>query len=385
MIQRIDWCQLQLNRLGSVVGRIQFMGKKNSNGVLAYVTILVVGLTIYSIGTMCYAESRPELPCPIRITSIVIDPEHSDTIYFSRKNNGGGVYKTTDGGANWRKVYKILNIEGPMTIDTKTPNIVYAGYIRSTDSGENWSHMGNSWIIPSVYELVINPHNPAILYIAALEGLYKSNDSGKTWTAISDKKLGICRAFAIDASNPEVLYAYFGKAIRNTYGNVAGTTGEIYKSVDSGANWTSIMPTTDITKLIVDPSNTAIIYAGTIQQGIYRSVDGGKQWENIKQGLPAQRQVSVLVIDPVNPKMIYAGTDVGVFISTDRGDNWRSASTGLPKSVAVQALAVNPKNTNIIYAGTWGYGIYKSIDGGEKWEPVNTGIPCDDYESSKWW
>ena len=376
MNHHVDRCQLQLNRLGFVVERIRFMGAKNSNG-FAYVAILVVGLTVYSIGAMCYAESRPELPCPRRITSIVIDPEHPDTVYFSRRNNGGGVYKTTDGGANWRKVYKILNIEGPMAIDTKTPDIVYASYIRSTDSGENWSRMGNSGlIIPPIYELVINPHNPAMLYAAALRGLYRSNDSGKTWVAISDEKLGVCRAFAMDTSNPEVIYAYFGLETR-----------KIFKSVDSGANWTSILlpvPATDITKLIVDPSDSTIIYAGTIQQGVYRSVDGGKQWETVKRGLPTRARVSVLVIDPINQKMIYAGTDVGVFISTDRGDNWYSSNTGLPKS-SVRSLAVNPKKPNIIYAGTAGHGIYKSIEGGENWEPINTGIPCDDYESSKWW
>ena len=358
------------------------MGMKNSNSGFTYVAALIVGLTIYSIGAMCYAKLTPAIPCQKIITSIAIDPDHPDTVYFSRAHNGGGVYKTTDGGASWRKVYKKMYIEGPMTIDTKTSNVVYAGYIRSTDSGENWNDMGNSrLIIPPIHELVINPHNPAMLYAAALRGLFWSTDSGKTWMAISDEKLGACRAFAMDTSNPKVLYAYFGKEKRDN-GYISGTIGGIYKSIDGGANWNSILPATDIVKLIVDPSNSAIIYAGTIEQGVYRSVDGGKQWGTVNRGLPAGRQVSDLVIDPINPKMIYAGTFSGVFISTDRGDNWYNSSTGIPNSTGVLSLAVNPKKPNIIYAGTTSSGIYKSIEGGENWKPVNAGIPCDDYESS---
>lgn len=136
----------------------------------------------------------------------------------------------------------------------------------------------------------------------------------------------------------------------------------------AGVNvWTSHGPTVgNVEALVIDPVTPAVLYAGTLGGGVFKSTDGGGSWASVNTGL-TDKYVQTLVIDPVSPATLYAGTNGGgVFKSTNGAGNWASCNTGLTTS-SISALAVDPSDPSKLYAGTYLKGMYKSTDGGGTW------------------
>ena len=377
---------------------------------------MAVFFSRFAVYDMAYASGRA---CGMDIRGIAIDSKNPEIIYALNGRIGHhGIYKSTDGGGNWNALNGFVDERGylhrpsaSLAIDPKNPQIIYADDFKSINGGKTWSHMRDELkrVVGAITRIIIHPHDAKILYLqTSNREFFKSIDCGESWAAIGDKKLGGARIFALDPNNPSVLYGYFfrededGPGRTITYDSFGpseyGMKGEIFKSVDGGTVWTSsLLPVTGITGLAVDPNNSAIIYAGTTRpnprfpdgaaasksavkpaktgQGIYRSTNGGRQWNFIKFDLPEESSVTnSFAFDPVTPGRIYVGTSRGIFISDDRGNNWRNL-TGFPK-ISVRELAINPQKPAIIYAVTTQSGIYKTIDRGKTWNPVNiTGIP----------
>ncbi len=146
----------------------------------------------------------------------------------------------------------------------------------------------------------------------------------------------------------------------------------------AGVNqWTSIGPngTTKITDLLINPNNTAVLYVGTSDTGVYKSSDGGATWTQSNGG-PLYIYANKLVIDPSAPSTIYAGSYLGVYKSTDGGLSWINSNTGFTAtSESIKVLSIDPKNTATLYAGSLLGGVYKSNNGGLSWSPANYGLP----------
>src|SRR5215467_12608687 len=121
-----------------------------------------------------------------------------------------------------------------------------------------------------------------------------------------------------------------------------------------------------ISAIAVDPRAPNTVYAGTLGLGIFKSVDGGRTWEPSSSGL-TNRTVRALVIDPSDSRILYAGTIDGVFRSLDAGASWTSA--GLPTDI--RALAIDPSSLTV-YAGT-GSGVFRSPTGGPPWTSILSG------------
>jgi len=180
-------------------------------------------------------------------------------------------------------------------------------------------------------------------------------------------------SIAIDPSNTRIIYA--------------GTLfGRLFKSTNRGKSWTQILVISfdaNVSALAIDPSNTSVIYAGMNHGGIngalFKSTDGGSNWAAADAGL-ANAAIHALAIDHSNTSVIYAsiafggGTSGYVVKSTDGGASWALANTGLPGR-SINALAIDPSNTSISYAGTSQGGVFKSTNGGALWELANTGFP----------
>lgn len=197
---------------------------------------------------------------------------------------------------------------------------------------------------------------------------------------------------------------------------VAVGSGNVWKTHNSGTTWTSIFDdqgSYSIGAITLDPNNANIVWVGTGENisgrhagygdGVYRSRDGGKNWENM--GLEASERIGMIRIDPRDSDTIFVaaqgplwsgGGERGLYKSTDGGENWRKVlGDGLGNTdeddqyTGVSEVHMDPRNPDVIYAVSWqrlrnvavlidggpGTGIHKSVDGGETWRQLEEGLP----------
>jgi photosystem II stability/assembly factor-like uncharacterized protein len=276
-------------------------------------------------------------------------------------------------------------------------------------------------------------------------GIYKSTDGGASWSTIDNglpptfaggtRFIGNVRSVALDPRScaaPPVSGACTSGPLRTLYVGGSGrpnfaagnyVAARIYKSTDAGASWSPSetgLPATFpvglcstpqiVVPLIVDPNAPDTLYAGlsmsftgdptcpepTLDNGIFKSTDGGATWVHSSNGLPrlggpaaSHWSVLALALDPDDGNVLYAGAyeQVGgvfvgrVFKSVDAGANWTDISVGIAGQ-DVRALLVDPADSNVVYAGTGGSvvnpsGVYKSTDGGLTWNSFSIGLPAD--------
>lgn len=178
-------------------------------------------------------------------------------------------------------------------------------------------------------------------------------------------------AIAVDPVNTNIIYA------GTLYDYSAGINGKLFKSVDSGTTWDTLLVGGGYRKILIDPSNSNIIY--TASGGIMKSEDGGKTWQSVVNGIKIdwETQVQTIAMNPLNSNTLYAGT-AGIFTgnlytSYNGGLNWIADSSDSLLD-GVTTIAVNPVDTNIIYVGTSKGGIlWKSIDAGNTWFKTGLG------------
>ena len=186
------------------------------------------------------------------------------------------------------------------------------------------------------------------------------------------------RLLVIDPTNSSTLYA--------------GTDGGVMKSTDRGASWQPIvngLTSLSVFALAIDPADSSTLYAGTFRGGAFRSTDSGANWVEINNGLTS-RSVFALAIDPTNPSIVYAGSGGGVFKSTDGGDTWAAIHDGFTIQIGWEpapppqepiyeiqysrSLAINPTNPSTLYAGTVKGAVFRSTDGGANWVLIKDGF-----------
>ncbi len=303
------------------------------------------------------------MPLPLygEIMTLVIDPSNPQILYAGARDNG--VYKSTNGGANWAASSSGLPSGASplgdarcLAINPITPQTLYVGafggVFKSTNGGANWAASSTGLTNTNVWCLAIDPSNPQTLYAGTYGiggGVFKSSNGGTSWAlsstglAYSGLTYSDVPCLAINPITPQILYA-------GTYG------GWLFKSANSGANWASSstgLTSSRVMCLALDPSTPQTLYAGADGSGVFKSSNGGSNWAASSSGL-TNSFVECLAIDPFNPQILYAGTwEGGVCKSTNGGSNWTAFSSGLT-SLNVQALAIDPTNPLILYAGTDG-------------------------------
>ncbi|MBU6159252.1 MAG: glycoside hydrolase [Bacteroidetes bacterium] len=223
-------------------------------------------------------------------------------------------------------------------------------------------------------------------------GIWKSNNAGFSFKPIFDKYVQSIGALAIDQKNPKTIYAGTGESnMRNTVSIGNG----MYKSTDGGDNWTKIGldSTEHISKVLIDPSNSSVIYVSapgplwsdSKHRGLYKSNDAGKTWEKILY-INEKAGVADVEMDPQNTNVLYAttwefrrlpyafnsgGNGSGIYKSTDAGKTWKELTNGLPKKpfgrVAIALAPSAPQNLWAIVESE-NTGLYISSDGGATWK-----------------
>ena len=149
---------------------------------------------------------------------------------------------------------------------------------------------------------------------------------------------------------------------------VAGTREGVFRSTDAGLKWTMISPPgnnemRDIESVAIDPLNTKVLYAGTWHLP-WKTVDGGKNWSNIKQGLIVDSDVFSIILDPVDPNIEFLSACSGIYKSENAGELFHKIQ-GIPMTARrTRKLLQDPVNRQVVYAGTT-EGLYKTVDGGK--------------------
>lgn len=242
-------------------------------------------------------------------------------------------------------------------------------------------------------------NNPNLYYMGtAGGGVWKTTDSGNTWSCISDGYFGgSIGAVAVSESDPNVIYV--GEGEQTLRGNVSSGNG-VWKSVDAGETWKFIglEGSEHISRIRIHPFNPDLVYVAAIgnlwkpneTRGVYRSKDGGQHWEKILYESD-KAGAGDLILDPNNARIIYAATwemkrngyrmdsggpDSKLYKSTDGGDTWTDISKfkGLPKGVwGIVGIAVSPVDSNRVWAiiEAEDGGVFRSDDAGKTWEKIN--------------
>lgn len=336
------------------------------------VVVLLLGLAL--AGAAPAERWQPVGPDGGASRALAADPRDPDVIYAG--TDGGGVFKSVDGGRSWRTSSRGLTrtFVFSLAVAPEHPDTLFAGtwdaqVFKSTDGGESWepSRHGLPEGPGAVRALVVDPSDPDILY-AAIErtGVFKSTDGGAGWTRASQGLGGVdVVTLALDPRAPRTLY-------------VGTRKNGVFRSTDGGASWSSSnrgLGRSWIVDLAVDPSSGALYAAsyGGDRTGVLKSTDGGASWRLTGA---SGRTVLAVAIDPRRPQTVYAATYQGVLRSLDGGRRWRPASIGLRDQVARFAWA-GP----VLFAGTGSYsasnitgsGIYRT-ENGSRWIPSSRGL-----------
>jgi photosystem II stability/assembly factor-like uncharacterized protein len=243
------------------------------------------------------------------------------------------------------------------------------------------------------------PGQPSTFYFGSVGGgVWKSENSGRTWTPIFDSQpVPSIGAIAVAPSNANVIYVGTGEADMRS--QISFGDG-IYKSTDAGKTWAHIGldNTRQIGRILVDARNPEIVFVAALghayganeERGVYRSTDGGATWKKI---LYKNENIGAidLAFDPQNSRTIYAtlwntrrppwsvyppsyGPGSGIFKSTDGGDTWQQLTAGLPtERIGRIGIAIAPTNANLIYAivDAKEGGLYRSDDAGATWHKTS--------------
>jgi photosystem II stability/assembly factor-like uncharacterized protein len=313
------------------------------------------------------------------IGSLAIDPQDSSTIYAGVR--GGGVFKSSDGGASWNQV-RAAPVAAGLVIDPVNPNTIYAAVAnsvaKSVDRGATWNTANAG--LPAANccaSLALDPQHSNTLYVGFYYGgVFKSVDEGRSWTDTGLPRWDYAHTAApVDSENPSPGLAVDPQQSGTIYAATPGSG--IFKSTDGARNWTMVnsrLSATSVTSVAVDARNAGTIYAAT-GVGVFKTTDGGVSWNAAGSGLPSRSPIRSLVIDPVDSETIYAGiAGLGMFKSTDGGASWSGISSALDVRGYPGLVTVDPRNSGVLYAGGFERGgpgfsadLLKSTDGGATW------------------
>jgi photosystem II stability/assembly factor-like uncharacterized protein len=305
----------------------------------------------------------------IAFGSLAIDPNNPEVLYAATgeaSNNidaylSSGVYKTLNGGTTWKQVgLTEVGAFSKIFVHPKNSGIVVAGatkgrpgFYKSTDGGTTWTRLFKE----SVSDITINVNDENEFFIGVTgKGIYQTTDGGTTWTQRTNGLPFTVGYITIQQSksNPDILYTLMEAGAQ-------GSDGEIFKSSNHGATWTSVYKGGASffngqgwydNFIEIHPTNPDIALAGGID--IFRTKNGGKNWANTTYSYsngnvhPDQQHVA---FSPSNPDIVYAGNDGGMYKSTDGAQYWTVMNNNLAVTQFYD-MAIDHSAENINYGGT---------------------------------
>jgi len=347
-----------------------------------------------------------------RINDMENHPNNARILYAGAA--GGGVWKSNDGGATFNPIFDdYAQSIGVVKLDPKDPdNTIWVGtgetwtrnsvsigdgLYKSTDGGNNWKEIPGFENSERIASIAINPENTNEVYVAVLgalwsdsedRGIYKTTDGGESWNKILyiGPSTGASEII-LDPENPNILYASMWQFRRTGWGfNSGGENSALYKSNDSGKTWNKIhngFPKGKLGRIAIAmaPSENNILYTvleteEPSKNGLWKSTNAGKSWEHLNSdfGLTVRPfYFSRITVDPKNPDIVVKGGLNGS-ISRDGGKTFKSLGN---MHSDIHDIVFDINNSDIMYTGTDG-GVYRSWNGGTTFEIVEN-LPLSQF------
>ena len=338
-----------------------------------------------------------------RVVAVAGDPTHAQTFYFGAC--AGGVWKTTDGGTYWENVsdgFFGTAAVGAIAVAPSDPNVIYAGtgeacirvdvshgdgVYRSTDGGATWRRVG---LIDTrhVGRIRIDPHDPDLVYVAALghafgpneqRGVFRSRDGGANWERVLFRNaetgaIDLC----LDPTNPRVLYAALWQVIRRPWILESGGPGSgIFKSIDGGDTWTELTGNPGLPEgikgrigIACSPARPSRVWAivEAEQGALFRSEDGGATWEVASAERDLRQRpwyYHHVFADPQDADTVWV-LNLQAWKSTDAGKTFTGVSTPHGDN---HDLWIDPADPRRMIEGNDG-GACVSFNGGDTWSTI---------------
>ncbi len=313
-------------------------------------------------------------PTPnIRNIQIKLDPQEPAIIYAS--SFPGGVFKSIDAGQTWLESNFALpsfEVEDPLTqgyysleIDPEDSNVLYLGIFKkgvykSTDGAATWLPMYGSMgqnkdlMKKGITKLKVDPTNNNHIYLATDEGVFFSDDGAENWETFN-AGLHTTDIATLTFSQDGILYAGTKGYGVYYYNKQEGQWKQVSTIGNYGIFWSWWeRPMYQFSDMIINPENNNIMYISSFPTGMYKSVNGGKDWKQKNIGFNADGFDGIfsLVFHPDNKNIIYAGTYNGVSVTYDGANHWERISNGIPEEQWPFSIAIDSNNPDIIYAAT---------------------------------
>lgn len=316
-----------------------------------YLTIVFCCIFISNINAQDFWQITSPLSTSLGVRPLVTNSNGNIFAGTSEGITGDGVFRSTDNGNTWTQSGLSNLFIWDIVIDT-SGNIFAGtkdqGVWRSTTNGDSWTQINSGFdnLNNSVYALAITAFGS--IYAGSINSIYRSTNSGNSWAAI----------------NSPIANGFGPLIITSTNEIVVAAGSKLFHSSNNGLSWTEI---TIVNAQIGALASNQLghLFVGNLL-GIYRSTDSGSNWTQINNGITTGNFIAVNAFTINSVKTIYVGlgggfgsTSKGVFYSTNNGDNWIELNDGLTNN-ALMSLTVNPDD--YLYAGNTQGQVYKSID-----------------------
>jgi photosystem II stability/assembly factor-like uncharacterized protein len=346
-------------------------------------------------------ESRPVSlqPKAKGYKSLLVHPNNPDLVFIGShpENWPHLLFKTRDGGTTWKSVLSFqVDPEAPPNWTSTFSGLEEMAFVPGTsqslfladwwnlwqtaDDGDHWYQKHHGLQNTVINDLKVHPRNPKTLYLCAADnGLMISEDAGKNWRrAMNGVADGHAQEIEISRNDPSRMVLLM---------NPWGKKGKIhlYESRNAGATWKDIGFSVPLeilpkrgyvdglaTNVELDPFADDTIYVGTNGYGVYKTVNAGKDWSPMNQGLttPYIKGPGALLVHPRLPGILFAGTQAGgIYKSTNGASSWQRVTTGVNRFVF--GMAIDPSTPSRIVAGCGGNTLLVSNNDGKSWQEIH--------------
>jgi len=297
------------------------------------------------------------------------------------ENTTAGIYRTLDQGLTWNKLGVIATASAQKKnlfgMDTSVlvadPSDNQAMYMGTFADGVFYTYDGGaSWQImralgqKAIIDFAVDPQDKCNLYAATVGRIFKSVDCGRSWREIysDNDKTQLIYSIVVDHFNPKILF-------------MSNARGDVIKSDDAGETWRTVVNfKSQVSKLVMDPKNSRLIFACTEGKGIQKTLDGGVSWEDLTPKLKdvkADRGFRDMIASPSQPGLYFLAVDYGLVKTANYGNDWSEIKLIIPERRSfIKSVAVNPLDPAKIYYDT-STTFYSTVDGGVNW--ASTKLP----------